>query len=300
MTESNHSSENLQNREDRLMESLLHRTLTSDDEDAARVSRLMDQIRNEDTGHLPERVQSSTRLLQWLPLPLAASVLVVVLLLSSGSNSSEAAMAAIDRSIQAEQTPVVREYEVAITLAGSSGAIRRRNHTLFVRQNEFVVAASPAIGPGRVWAGGDGETRWVVPRIGPVYVGRQEAVQKKQPHRRVLETPFLSVEQILERTRKFYDLSIEKTTSRDGGQESVSRIIGHRRRSPGFVIPEYVEIEAEPKSGIVQFIRLKWNADDDSRWSEATAALTGTPEVPENFFRHVGHHDNSRRVIRTK
>ena len=300
MTKSNHSFEDLQDREDRLIESLLQRTLSSDDEDAARVSRLMDQIRNDNTTALASDSRPwRQRLLRWLSLPVAATLLVIVLFVSSSSNTSEAAMAALDRSIEAEQTPAVREYAVTITLPGSGGTVRRRNHTLFVRQDEFVVAAAPKTGPGRIWAGGNSETRWVVPRNGPVYVGQKESIQKKQPDRRVLETPFLSVEQILERTRTFYHLSIQTTTSRDGRRESISRITGHRKRTPRIVIPEFVEIDADPDSGVVQFIRLKWNAEDDSRWSEATATLIGTPDVPDNFFQHAGHHDERRRVIET-
>lgn len=322
MTDSDATPESADGRGSRLMDALLESALTTGTEqDESRIRRLMSEIR--DSSDAPEPASMLTessatvakseqtsgpaskaglsqrrpsQLARWIPISLAASLLVAVIVFSSGGGSTQAALTALDRIIEAEQSLSVREYAVTITFPAENRSPRL--HSLFVRQNEFVISTPATIGRGEHWAGGQGDERWLVPRVGPVFLGKADRLPGSLPHRRVLETPFLSVETILQRTRRFYELSVESAPSSHSADSSpCTHIVGRRVRSPRFVIPEYVDIEADPKTGFVRYIRLDWNSEDDSRWASATAELVGTPEVPVDFFQHNGHHDGSRKVI---
>ena len=296
------NDKDLTDRESRLMESLLERAANPPVErDAARIDKLMSAIQAEPDAHAvaPRKVTTgSKRFLRWLPLPVAAGILVAVLFLTQPGGSENAAMAALDRTIAAEEKPNAREYTVTIT-RDASGSTRTSEHQLFVRRRDFAISRKRLIGTGKVWMGGRGDQRWIVPGFGPVLVGGKDLLNKAVPKTQVLQTPFMSVSRILERTKRFYELTMQSDVQLKQAERTINcqYIVGTRIQSPRFVIPEQVEIWANPETGFAQRVRLVWDKNDKSRWLEATADLVGTPTLPDDFFDHTAHHEPDRNVI---
>ncbi|MFK7818201.1 MAG: hypothetical protein AB8G99_05765 [Planctomycetaceae bacterium] len=284
------------------IDALLERTLGSgSDNDEARIGQLMTMLRDGSTVGAVQtpRKRSRTAVWGWLSVPLVAAIVLATFLITMPGSSTQAAIAAIDRSLDVAQTRSdVREYLVTVTTRRLNGGTRARSHQLFVRQDDFVVRSDAWIGKGEIWAGGRGEERWLVPRFGPIFVGKSGALPRKADGR-VLETPFLSVERILERAKRFYDLDIESSVEVQIGDKKLvcDRIIGKRTRSPRIVIPSDVEILIDPKTGFARRVSLKWDEADDQRWLEAVAEMVRTRDVPDDFFQHTGHHDGTRRVV---
>ena len=285
-----------------LIDALLERAVGSDAaDDEAKIVRLMSSLRSESQTVVSPQplVRNRKSIWRWLSVPLVASLAAAILLFTLPNNSTQAAIAAIDRSIAvASEQLDVREYSVAITTRRLNGGTRVREHQLFVRQNDFVIRSDAWIGKGEIWAGGRGEERWVVPRFGAVVIGKAGVLPRKADGK-VLETPFLSVERILERAKRFYDLDIEESVEIEIGEETFvcDRIVGNRTRSPRIVIPRDVEIFIDPKTGFARRVQLRWDPGENPRWLEASADLIGTREVADDFFQHTGHHDGTRRVI---
>ncbi len=294
-------SRELTDRESRLMDTLLERAVKqSTEEDAARVQKLMTAIHAQSDGPTVVTRSSlgSKKLLRWLPLPVAAGILVAILLLTQPAGSGNAAMAALDRTITAEEKPNAREYTVSITRR-ALGSTRSFEHRLFVRRQHFAISRKLLIGNGELWMGGHGDERWIVPGRGSVLIGGRDLFSNATPRHQVLETPFMSVARILERTKRFYDLTMTSDVPLKQGERTIlcQHIVGKRIRSPRIVIPEQVEIWANPETGFAQRVRLVWGENDESRWREATADLVGTPTLSDNFFNHSAHHEPDRRVI---
>ena len=289
------------------MDSLLDRAVRPDGaaDDDLRVNQLMGTLRAETLASArstePASV-SSRRLWRWVPIPLAAGLLVAVLFLTQPGGSKNAAQAALDRTIAAEQKPEAREYAVTIVARRSAGSTRKSRHRLFVKQRDFAISRSRLFGSGEVWMGGSGDTRWLVPGIGPVLVGGRDLLRKQLPGKQIVETPFMSVARILERTRRFYDLAHQPQVSLRMGDRLITcqHIVGTRIQTNQTTIPQQVEVWADVNTGFAQRVRLSWKGDDKSRWLEATAELVGTPSLPADFFEHTAHHDADRRVIQKK
>ena len=295
-------NQQLTNRESRLMESLLERAVKpSADEDAARVDMLMLALQAESDGQtIVTRAskRDSQKLIRWLPIPIAAGILVAILLLAPPGGSANAAMTALDRTIAAEQKPNAREYAVSITRVGP-GSTRTLQHRLFVRRQDFAISRKRPVGTGELWIGGRGDRMWIVPAgRSPVLVGGRDLLAEI-PSQQVLETPFMSVARILERTKRFYDLTMESEVELRQGEQTVlcQYIVGTRIQSSRVAIPKQVEIWANPETGFAQKVRLVWGKNDESLLLEATANLVGTPTLSADFFDHAAHHEPGRGVI---
>ena len=292
----------LTDRESRLMESLLERAVkSSTQEDTARVENLMSVIHAESDGQtvVPRTSHSRPdRMIRWLPIPVAAGILIAIVVLTLPNGSGNAALAALDRTIAAEEKPNAREYTVSITRR-ALGSMRTLEHRLFVRRREFAITRKLLIGTGELWMGGRDDERWIVPGPRPVLVGGEDLFNHAALSPQIVETPFLSVARILERTKRFYELTLTSEVSLQQGERTIrcQHIVGKRIRSPRIVIPKQVEVWADPQTGFAQRVRLVWDEEEESRWREATADLVGTPTLSDDFFDHTAHHEPGRRVI---
>lgn len=292
----------LSDNDSRLMDSLLDQSLRPDGaESDQRVQTLMSTIRSEADEPVAPVSDGAVPVMRfrWFPISVLAAALVFFVVVIQPWGSDNLAIAAIERSILAEQRPVAREYEVTIVKRGLSGAENQATHTLFVRQQDFAIRATPRVGRGAVWMGGGKEERWIVPRFGPVLVGPEGLLRRSLPNKQVVETPFLSVETILDRMKRFYKLELTSGVSlqEDSGAFVCDHIVGTQIRSAKTSMPASVEVWADTQTGFARRIQLSWSDDDsESRWLQATAELVGTPEVPEDFFDHSGHHDSDRIV----
>lgn len=289
--------------ESRLIDSLLTHALSGDapQNEDRRVGNLLAAIRAETQTQTEAPPTTRRRLIRWLPLPaIVAAVVVIVAFLAQPGGSQNNALAAVERTIIAEQKPVVREYLVTIKTRAASGRVSTRTHTLFVRQREFVIRSSALIGRGDIWLGGQGDQRWFVPRFGPVRNGSSDRFDRSSRHKPVIETPFLNLSQTLERMSKFYDLQLTAGVQLAEGQSTVicDHVVGTRTRATPAAPPMHAELWSDVETGFAQRVELKWDeTDKTTRWLEATAQLVGTPDVPGDFFDHTGHHDSDRKVV---
>ena len=290
---------NLGARESMLMDALLSRAVKDEQAlDAERVENLMQTISGSAPVPRPSRPWK-----RWIPAPVvAAAALILVLFVLPlgpfGSNQRQA-IAALDRSILAEQSPLVRKYSVSIQLRSDPDGKRIRQHELYVFKKRFAMRISPLFGSGEVWAGGTDRDCWLVPRLGPILIGNEELFLRKMPQKPVIETPFMSVERILQRTRKFYKLSIEPSEiTVQGVVYPCKLIVGQRRRyvsNPK--VPERVRIWTDEESGYAKRLELNWSQEDSTIWLNASAEMVATPNVDLEFFDHETHHEGDRKVV---
>lgn len=296
----NSKPDDLSEPQSRLMDALLSEALSSDDDVAEqRVHDLMQTIRDVAPSRLASGGEKRGKHFRWFSVSVAAAALVLLLFVIQPWGTENAALAAVDRTILAEQRPEAREYAVTIVTRGLLGAEKASTHTLFVRQRDFAIRATPRLGRGDIWMGGSKQYRWIVPRFGPVLTGTEGLLRKSLPNRQVVETPFLSVATILDRMKRFYELELTPGVSLQEENATVvcDHVAGTPKRSTRLAIPSQVEVWADRQTGFARRIQLAWNQNDsDSRWLKATAQLVGTPELPEDFFDHSAHHDSDRIV----
>jgi hypothetical protein len=293
----------LNSRDSILMDALLRHSLQPKDiQDQLRVKKLVESLREESLRPKLERPEiSKGPIRRWFPVSLVAAALIAIAFVIQLGSSQSTALAAVDRSIVAEERNFAREYEVTLVARGAMRLNRTSTHKLFVRQRDFAICSIPRLGNGEVWIGGQGSERWVVPRFGPVLVGQEDLFNRHLPNSTILETPFLSVTTILERIRRGYDLQLVAGVPLVEGETTVmcDKIVGTRIRQFPIAAPQNVELWADQESGFARRIELKWGNDNsDSRWLEASAQLMGTPDLPEDFFDHSGHHSADRAVER--
>ena len=289
----------LSDNDSRLMDSLLDQSLRPDDgASVQRVQDLISAIRSDAVG--PDSACASPVMrFRWFPISALAVALVVFVVVVQPWGRHNEALAAVERSIHAELRPEAREYEVTIVKRGLLGAEHTSTHSLFVRQREFAIRASPRLGNGEIWMGRSNSERWIVPRFGPVLVGSEGLLNRSLPSRPVIETPFLSVGTILDRMKRFYTLKLSSGVSLQEGNMTVicDHIFGTRKRSARVSIPAEVQLWADTETGFARRIELRWgDGNTESRWLQATAVLVGTHELPGEFFKHSGHHDSARKV----
>lgn len=309
MAESNEQRE-LSERESQLMDSLLQHSLGNQAaQDERRIKQLLENIRESESepSHVAPRIETKRsepmRWGRWVSIPLAAALVAAVIFVLQTSSSESRAHAAVQRSLRAEQVASAREYEITIETRMSSGRVRTNRITLFVERDRFVIRAVPRVGRGYVWMGGQGESRWIVPRLGPVVVGQQGLLPNWSRKRRVAETPFLKLTTILDRLQRAYDLELMPPASLpsiEGEQSMVTceHIVGIRQSRAVDSIPETVELWADAQSDFARRIELKWDRPaDEQGWLSATAELIATPDLAENFFDHDAHHAPDRVVV---
>lgn len=288
-----------------LMDVLLARAIGSaDGGDGERVDRLMSSIRAEVAGENAASLRNTANSAgrrgyrRWFALAVACLAVVAISLPLFDVLPQNTAMAALDRTLAAEQQPRTREYEVTMSVRTARGRAVERRHRLFVKQRDFAICTPALVGNGEHWFGGRGDERWLVPRAGPVIVGREGMLRRELPKQRVLETPFLSVSRILERMKRFYSLSVESQMVEHQGQPlECLQITGTRLASVSTRLPQTVDVQTNKDTGFAIGVRLVWGDKDESRWSDASAVLVDQPDLPPDFFDHAAHHDSQRVVL---
>ena len=281
----------------RLIDALLHSALRPESEnEQQRVDNVVAAIRDESQPRPAESLPSGNRRWSWLAWPTVAAAMLAGYFLLFSETSPNQAMAAVERGLLAEQKPLSREYEIEIVSRTALGRTRTDHVTLFVKQDAFAIRTRPLLGPGEVWLGGHGQQRWIVPRLGPVIVGREGLLRPWIRRRKVVETPFLMVSAMLQRLRRSYRLELQPPTQIEG--VSCDHVVALRREDADPKLPDRVELWGDRKQGFAQRIAVHWErADGAPGYLHATARLIGTPDLPENFFHHQAHHAEKRRVI---
>ncbi len=293
----------MKQQESQLIEALLERALSPDsDLDELRVQDVMRKIAaDNDSTALPQNQPAKARILtlktmpRWISIPtIAAGILAVAVLIIPGDSDQPQvrALAALEASMQAESHPGTRQYEITVqptTLRFRKP--RARHHQLFLNGSQFVLQTLPPFGTGKPVAGGDKTTRWIIPRSGPVLLGKPGLFQRNRLTRASVEVPFMSLSEILEKTKTHFELNLEPSQEilQNGETHVCTKISGRRITDDKTLLPESVEIWIDNETDFARKVLLKWNPDDQSKWASFSAELSGMPYLSNEFFDYQMH-----------
>lgn len=287
------------------LDSLLQESLRPDrDRDQQRIQSLLSQPDFElNEGHLAI-VPKSGSLVRWLPLVIAASVLIAVSSWSLFSSSNQRAYAAVARSLRA--TPAAREYSIRIFANSLAGDEVTKTAQLYIdKNNRFAVRRQGWLGLSDIWIGSDGTNRWFVPRVGPAFQG-SEQILGGWLVRKDSTSPYLHLNTALKRMEKDYDLKMLHDIELEGvGVEG--RIVceqvhgawnGQRKSASNRTLPTEIDLWVDKDNGIARRVVLAWNREPNqggvTQW---TIDLIGYPNLAENWFAPSGHIGVGQRII---
>ena len=289
------------------MEALLERALSPDrDLDDSRVQDLMSKISADNDSTTPRHNQPGqarrltlTTMPRWISIPvIAASILAVAILIIPGDSDQPQmlALAALEASMHAESHPGTRKYE--ITVQPRSLRLwkpRTRHHQLFLNGSQFVLQTQPPFGTGKPVAGGDKTTRWIIPSSGPVLVGKPGLFQKNRLTRASVEVPFMSLSEIMEKTKTHFALNLEQAQEiiQNGEAYTCTKISGRRIPDARTQLPESVEIWIDNETDFARRVLLNWQSGDQSKWASFSAELSGMPYLSDEFFDYHMHLKNA-------
>lgn len=317
MTDVSHDEnrDSISDSESRLIEALLVRTCAPHArEDNSRVDRLLSAISQETDAFAPlpsrqarratcgesRRSRLLSRARWWmLPVVSAAILLGLVAYLPEGTAGNQA-LAALDESLRADAELGCRHYLVTMRpKTGSGQSVAERQSDLFLNREDFVIHVQRPQDDEGGWIGRYRGEHWLVPRVGPVIVGREPFLKKRLFQNAVAETPLLSISAVLERTKRLYDLKFEETVDLEtrAGNHPCSLVTGIRKKRVSRAVPQTVKVWADQETGFVIKVELGWEPDDQAAWSSATAEWVDSPDLTEDFFQHQAHHGSERRVL---
>lgn len=157
---------------------------------------------------------------------------------------------------------------------------------------------------GRImWIGGDRDSRWMVPEIGPVVLGKPGLLAKFF-RRSQSDSGYLSMESLLIRLPDFYSAKpLQKTRLKDPATKK--KVDGFRFEAecqPGMwrMVPsKVVAVVVEDQKEIVD-LKLEWETAGPFRLQEIRFQLQGYPDLEPDWFDWESHARSSQRVIRKR
>jgi hypothetical protein len=287
------------------LDSLLQESLRPEhDRDLQRIESLFARTELEQSELRSADVRKFSSFVRWLPLVIAASVLIAVSSWPQFSSSNQKAYAAVDRSLRA--TPAAREYSIRIFLNNLSGDELTRTAQLYLgKNNRFAIRRQSWLASSDIWVGSDGTNQWFVPRVGPAFKG-SERILGGWLMRKDSTSPFLHLNTALKRMKKDYDLTMLPDAGLDGvaGEGTIvcERVHGEWKSqvksSSDRPLPVEIELWADKDSGIARRVVLVWNREPNQvgvkQWS---MDLIGYPSLAENWFEPSGHIGAGQRII---
>ena len=286
------------------IESLLHEALNRDTQgDADRIHTLFatPDFDLRELGASSRSLRSS--LARWIPIAIAASLLIVFGLWSLLSNPNQRAYAAIERSLKA--TPLAREYSVRIVANSLTKTAVPSTAQLFIDSADRFVVHRQGWVVGDVWFGNDGSNYWVVPRLGPAVLG-SERILGNWLAKKDATTPYLHIKTILKRMAKEYRLTMLPDTALASGDERADvvceRVRGECKEqisTPNHsLLPFAIELWADKKTGIAHRVVLTWNRQPTQIGPlEWTIDLKGFPSLADDWFTPLGHISADQRIL---
>lgn len=289
--------------DDALLDSLLQQIYVGEPREAQRIAK-MSALLNADTRASTNLESKSRRIWnRWVSVALAASVLLATAYSLTYLTTSNAAYAAVMRSL--EVAPSVRAYRIRMVHQRPIWGKREVTADLYLNDlDQFVVRHPGWSRFGDLWIGGDASSRWIAPRFGPAYVGGEEIVGNWLV-RNDIPSPYLHVSTILQRMSRAYQLKMlsnESLPKVDAPDETsqCQHVVGELRRS-NRMLPAKIELWANVDTGMAQRLELTWQRGESERgpvrW---TIDLVDSPELPSNWFALEGHITTDRRVIPIK
>lgn len=228
----------------------------------------------------PDRLR---RLAGWLPMAIAASVLISasVFLLQPAGNQ---AYAAVVRAYHAALEDITREYRVTIVRNGPMPTTVPA--TLWVRGGSRFALKHPGPLPGNFWFGDDGQQRWLVPVMGPIVTTNERTDLLNWLRHHDDSLPFLQLSTMLGKLSRDYDVQM------------VGEQVRGKLRNPSTFLPQEVTAAITP-SGVIRRLVLDWPPSLVQPGPRTiTFELVGENTVTDDWFSHKAHHDPRRPVIR--
>jgi hypothetical protein len=233
----------------------------------------------------------------------SACALLGLIGLWSNGNRDSAAAAVVERSLESALQEKDRSYRVTVDVRRPDGADRTLHATLDVRGGDRFVLVQPALlGPGEVRIGRDGQTAWLVPRLGPVFVAEDLAGLEARWGLEPPSTPYLQIATILRRMRGQYDLTDAPSPSDlapgSASAPSCRTIVGTLRHAvAGW--PSRIEICVEQTTGNARRLELTWTRRADEPGPRRVLfELTDESPRPDAHYGHAAHHAPDRHVLR--
>ena len=290
---------------DRFIETLLQEAFAPDTAaDCSRVDQLMEQIRvgqvdPHPTVQLSEDPPQSTGR-SWARLAIAACVLIVCGYAAISLSGSNSAYAAVLRAIDSNSP--TRQYRVQMTNRWPVVGEREVTAILYVNNHdEFCVWHPGWLPGGEIWVGGDMDSRWIVPRVGPIVIGDEDLIASALQGQG-LGSPMLHLQTLLTRMSKEYDLELLDDENipnlrHPGEFISCQHVSGVRVGADGMT-PIKIDLWANRETGVAERVELQWPNDVESwlplRWR---IDLVAFPELDDDWFELHGHSEPDRIIL---
>jgi hypothetical protein len=281
-----------------LLESLLvhvHRPHKAEHEQ--RVGRVMAALREEAEPAIATRAASTvSRSRFFMFQAIAAIVLIGFLITWPLMQAPPTAEAAMEQAIRYAAEPVARSYDVEFTLGAQGEPAVKITARAWVRgANEFVLKFRGPFGIRDVAVGANAKSSWFVSPTGDVIEHDDPRVWHRLSQRPEATTPLLHIATALERMATDYDITLKTGQPLPNQPDQAARfykLIGQRKSTGNARYPDAIEIWTEPESGRVEEIHLLWNEPGRAGLQGVTIRSTGTPNLPDDWFRASAHTGN--------
>lgn len=301
-------------------ESLLIHGLLSDigrrEDDADRIHAVMQRIDAESesaavTNAAPYEPQKRRWFAMLTSALTIAAALIVMFIIFGPHQSVSAAMASLEKVVEAAAKPFDRTYSVRVVEEyprdkrprnmaqedwGREAKEQIDGSTLYVRgANQYVMIVMLISGEKRT-SGCDGNQSWAFRQSGPVRVSTD-------PHRfrggvpgQKQDIPFLNLHANLSQLRNGYDIELGDEQEGAGNGKVLSKLIGVRK-SRDVRGPKQVEIWFDADDGTVHKMLLDGLPRGGGGPKSLMLELVDQSELGHQFFFHESHHELGRRVI---
>jgi hypothetical protein len=238
-----------------------------------------------------------------LPITVAAALVCAAVLYRGPINPPRTALAAVQTTLKAAQSPSDRTYRIDTVMQPRGGSTRQLTGELWVRGDTHYLLRQEA--PlGQLLIGGNGREHWLVPPLGPVIVSAELNRFQQLLEGKPLVTPFLQVTSLLERLADRYDLTLapeEELAAVEGtGTVRCTHVVGKLRDADDRLSPAEIELWTARQSGTAYRVLARWTPEAD-RPGPQQMQLQWVP-LPEplatDWYDHAAHHPADRRVIR--
>lgn len=291
----------------------------SEDKDAERVSAVMQRIDAEQaTTSVSLSLSNGTsdeprkrRRFATLTSALLVAAAVMLMIFAFGPEQSvSAAMASLEKVVEAASRPMDRTYSVTVAEeysrdkrprnlsqeAWERQARKRLNGaTLYVRSaNEFVMTVLFDAGETRT-LGCDGTQSWAFRESGPVHVSNDLDRFRGGLPGWQQDLPFINIHDNLSRLKVGYDVELVS----DGEQSTRGTVLSKLefvRKSRDVRGPKVIEISFDEKDGTIYGMQLDGLPRGGGGPKSVTLQLVDANPLPERFFSHQSHHEAGRRV----
>lgn len=287
-----------------------------DDQDADRIAAVMQRIDSESESISVSNAASDEpqvrRRFAILTSALTIAAAVIVMFVVFGPHQSvSAAMASLEKVVEAASRPFDRTYTVHVVeeysrekrprnLSQEAWDREAKQHidgaTLHVRgANQYVMTVLLSSGEKRT-LGCDGQQSWAFRENGPVHISTDLNRFRGGVPGQQQDIPFLNIHAHLSQLRTGYDVELGDEQQDVGGKTALFQLIGVRK-SRDVRGPKLVKIWFNPDTGFVHEMLLDGLPRGGGGPKSVMLKLVDQSELPPGFFSHESHHESGRRVI---